>query len=109
MCSLLFFFICYHFLCKYDLLVTSQCHLLIVFSNSLDPDQARKYVGSDLDPNCLTLMVFMNSKYFFGKVYFEEKKESILKQITKNHEKILIILICAQLNVTFCLFTVFSS
>ena len=27
-------------------------HLLIVFANSFDPDQN---VGSDLDPNCLTL------------------------------------------------------
>ena len=31
------------------------CHLLITFANSLDPDQARQNVGSDLDPNCLTL------------------------------------------------------
>ena len=30
------------------------CHLLISFSNSLDPDQARQNVGPDLDPNCLT-------------------------------------------------------
>ena len=25
----------------------------ITVSNSLDPDQARRYVGPDLDPNCL--------------------------------------------------------
>ena len=30
------------------------CHLLITFSNSLDPDQARHNVRPDLDPNCLT-------------------------------------------------------
>ena len=30
------------------------CRLLITFANSLDPDQARQNVGSDLDPNCLT-------------------------------------------------------
>ena len=30
------------------------CCLLIKFANSLDPDQARQNVGSDLDPNCLT-------------------------------------------------------
>ena len=29
------------------------CHLLIAFANSLDPDQARHFVGHDLDPNCL--------------------------------------------------------
>ena len=30
------------------------CHLLITFANSLDPDQALRNVGPDLDPNCLT-------------------------------------------------------
>ena len=44
-------------------------HLLITFSNSLDPDQARQNVGPNLDPNCLTLMIFMN--FFFEKVDFE--------------------------------------
>ena len=29
-------------------------HLLITFANNLDPDQARRNVGPDLDPNCLT-------------------------------------------------------
>ena len=28
------------------------CCLLILFANSLDPDQARQNVGPDLDPNC---------------------------------------------------------
>ena len=32
-----------------------QCRLLITFANSLDPDQARHFVGPDLDPNYLTL------------------------------------------------------
>ena len=31
------------------------CHLLITFTNSLNPDQDRENVGPDLDPNCLTL------------------------------------------------------
>ena len=30
------------------------CHLLITFTNSLDPDQAQQNVGPDLDQNCLT-------------------------------------------------------
>ena len=30
------------------------CCLLIMFTNSLDPDQARQNVGPDLDPNCLS-------------------------------------------------------
>ena len=30
------------------------CHLLLTFANSLDPDQAPKNVGPDLDPNCMT-------------------------------------------------------
>ena len=32
-----------------------ECHLLITFANSLDPDQTRRSVGPDLDQNCLTL------------------------------------------------------
>ena len=31
------------------------CHLLITFANSLDLDQARHFVGPDLDPNRSTL------------------------------------------------------
>ena len=31
------------------------CRLLKTFKYCLVPDQARHYVGSDLDPNCLTL------------------------------------------------------
>ena len=31
------------------------CCLLIIFANSLDPDQARQNVGPDLDANCLSL------------------------------------------------------
>ena len=30
------------------------CCLLFAFANSLDPDQARQNVRSDMDPNCLT-------------------------------------------------------
>ena len=33
------------------------CRLLITFSNSLEPDQARQNVGPDLDPNCLTAVI----------------------------------------------------
>ena len=36
-----------------ELLPTYQCRLLITFENILDPDQARKNVGPDLDANCL--------------------------------------------------------
>ena len=31
------------------------CRLLVVFANSLDPDQDQQNVSPDLDPNCLTL------------------------------------------------------
>ena len=40
--------------------------LLITFANSSDADQARQNVGPDLDPNCLTLRVFLID--FFEKV-----------------------------------------
>ena len=32
--------------------------LLITFANSLDPDQDRQNVSPDLDPNCLTHIIF---------------------------------------------------
>ena len=41
--------------------------LLINFANSLNPDQARGFVRSDPDPNCLTLVVFLRE-------FFERKK-----------------------------------
>ena len=49
----LYFYILYQYL----ILAASGefCHLLTIFANSLDPDQARQNVGPDLDPNCLTL------------------------------------------------------
>ena len=31
----------------------------MIFANSLDPDQAKHCVGPDLDPNHLTLIVFL--------------------------------------------------
>ena len=34
-------------------LLTYECHLLIIFASSLDPDQAGQNVRLDLDPNCL--------------------------------------------------------
>ena len=47
--------------------------MLITFANSLDPDQARHFVGPDLDPNCLTLMVFQ--KEYFEKIDFERNQQ----------------------------------
>ena len=47
------------------------CHLLITFANSLDPDLVQQNVGSDLNPNSLTLIVFL--KELFEKVNFEKK------------------------------------
>ena len=44
--------------------------LLITFANSLDPDQAQQHVGPDLDPSCLTLMIFL--KDFFWKSVFKK-------------------------------------
>ena len=58
------------------------CRLLITFANSLDPDQARQNVGPDLDPNCLTLMVFL--KDFFEK---KSKKKKNLDDKKKKKKK----------------------
>ena len=50
------------------------CRLLKTFANNLDPDQARQNVGPDLDPNCLTLMVFMQE--FFEKVNLKKNPQT---------------------------------
>ena len=39
------------------------CRLLITFTNSLNPDQDRQNVGPDLDPNCLTLILFLKETF----------------------------------------------
>ena len=49
-----------------------ECHLLITFANRLDPDQVRQYVGSNLDPICLTVRGY-SSKNCFEIVDFENK------------------------------------
>ena len=50
------------------------CYLLIIFVNSLDPDQTRQNVGPDLDPNYLTLWWY-SWKIFFEKVNLKKKKK----------------------------------
>ena len=48
------------FLVSLDLniyLFAGQCLLLTTIANSLDPDQARHFVGPDLGPNCLQRLV----------------------------------------------------
>ena len=46
------------------------CRLLVTFANSLGPDQARQYVGSDLGPNCLnTLFKKKNLQLTITKLY----------------------------------------
>ena len=52
----------------------------MTYVNSLAPDQARQNVGSDLDPNSLTLVVFLKDS--FEKINFE-KKSAVRKA---NHE-----------------------
>ena len=46
-----------------------------------DPNQVRHVVGPDLDPNCMTLMLFL--KEFFEKVGFE-KKSADFETVTQN-------------------------
>ena len=49
-------------------------HLLLTFANSLDPEEDRQNVCSDLDLNRWTLnLVIMSLKDFFEKVDFEKK------------------------------------
>ena len=52
----------------------------MTFVNSLEPDQAKQQFGPDLDPNCLTLRVYLRE--FLEKVDFEKNQ-----QMKKEHEK----------------------
>ena len=64
----LIFIIWLHFLlfaCGWRLVVS-----WLLFANSLDPDQARQKVGPELDPSCLTTILFL--KEFFKEVDFEK-------------------------------------
>ena len=48
----------YHSEVIYSFLATCSCNfclLLLIFANSLDPDQGQQNVSLDLDPECLTL------------------------------------------------------
>ena len=49
------------------------CRLLMIFANSLDPDQARQNVGPDLDPSC------------FQEKIFEKSNVEKYQQLTKQH------------------------
>ena len=59
----------------------------VALANSLEPDQDRYNVGPDLDPNCLTLIVFM--KEFLEKVNYEKNQQTTTKarKITQHAEK----------------------
>ena len=67
-----------------SLLASDFFLLLIIFANSLDPDQdwVRQNIGPDLDPNCFDADgIFL--KEFFKKVNFEKNQ-----QTTKKHAKL---------------------
>ena len=45
-----------HVLAQSSFIASGELSLLLkTFANNLDPDQARRFVGPDLDPNCFIL------------------------------------------------------
>ena len=62
----------------FSVLYPTPC-LLRTFSNNLDPDQAQQDIKPDLDPNCLTLRVFL--KEVFKNAFVEKiiRQQKILK------------------------------
>ena len=46
---------------------------LITFANSLDPDEARRFDGPDLDPHCLTLILM---GFFSEKGYLKQNQQT---------------------------------
>ena len=61
----------------------SECHLLITFANSMNPDQARQNVLPDLCPNCLTLWLY--SWKNISKKLILKKKSADNKKAWKNY------------------------
>ena len=57
-----------------DLTLYLLSYLLITFESSLDPDQARHFVGPDLDPICSTLRWYSCKNF---------SKKLILKKISR--------------------------
>ena len=55
--------------------------MLKTFANNLDPEQARLNVGSDLDPNSLTLRLY-SLKIFPKKVDVEKDQQTTVKHET---------------------------
>ena len=66
----------------------------MTFANSLDSDQALQNVRPELDPNCLTLMVFL--KEFFRYVDFEKKSADDKKSVKISQE--------AESTLIFCIY-----
>ena len=64
-------------------LLRLQCCLLINFANRLDPDLARRNVGPDLDPHCLTLCGIQEIN-FEKKNDFEKYQQTMKKRAWKN-------------------------
>ena len=56
------------------------CLLLIILTNSLNPDQAQQIVGPDLDPNCLTLWLF-HLKNFLKKLILSMQNYPACKEL----------------------------
>ena len=56
------------------------CRLLIIFPNSLDPDQDGHNVGPDLDPNCSTLLISLPDFFFF-------LEKIILKKVSRRQQQ----------------------
>ena len=61
----------------FSVLYPTPC-LLRTFSNNLDPDQGQQDIKPDLDPNCLTLRVFLKDVF---KNAFVEKINRQLKTL----------------------------
>ena len=88
-------FLAYLYLLEFNSFLASGdfCCLLITFTNSLDPDQDRQNVDHDLDPNCLTLRVFLKDllkKVIFKKVSRQQQKHEKLSSMQRVQRQIFV-------------------
>ena len=63
------------------------CCLLKTFANSLDADQARKNVGPNLVPSCLTLMILLKAFSDFFKKNSRQKTKKHAKSLSRQQVK----------------------
>ena len=60
---------------------------IFIFANSLDPDQARHFVGPDLDPNCLHSGGIPEKRRFLKRLILKKNQQRTNSQERKRKSR----------------------